>query len=150
MSGLYRKIKEELDKAVEKVEHEAKKGIIKPETVNYLASAMVDALAILGSRDRMYEARKSFERAEAWSKKLRIYSKVKRTAKSLRREGWKIWRRYYSGPGGEIEMETMKTPFFTITVIHGNIIGKCARCGRTLTNPKSVARGLGPVCACKY
>jgi len=148
--NLHRKIKEELDEAVRRVEHEAKEGIIKPDAVNYLASAMVDALAILGSRDRMYEARKSFERAEVWSKKLRIYSKVKRTAKSLRNEGWKIWRRCYYGPGGEIEIETMKTPFFTIKVIHGHAVGKCARCGRTLTNPKSVARGLGPICACKY
>ncbi len=25
-------------------------------------------------------------------------------------------------------------------------VGKCGRCGRTLTDPASVARGLGPVC----
>jgi hypothetical protein len=28
----------------------------------------------------------------------------------------------------------------------GRIIGHCGHCGRTLTNPESVARGIGPVC----
>ncbi len=26
---------------------------------------------------------------------------------------------------------------------------KCARCGRVLTDPRSIARGMGPVCAGK-
>lgn len=28
--------------------------------------------------------------------------------------------------------------------------GRCMMCGRTLTNPESVARGIGPVCYKKY
>ena len=28
--------------------------------------------------------------------------------------------------------------------------GKCSVCGRTLTNPESIARGMGPVCYRKY
>ncbi|MBU7018467.1 MAG: hypothetical protein HXS44_13230 [Theionarchaea archaeon] len=27
---------------------------------------------------------------------------------------------------------------------------KCIMCGRTLTNPESIARGMGPVCYSKY
>ena len=28
-----------------------------------------------------------------------------------------------------------------------NMVGRCARCGRILTDPESVARGMGPFCA---
>ena len=30
---------------------------------------------------------------------------------------------------------------------HGIRTGSCGMCGRTLTNPESIARGIGPICA---
>jgi hypothetical protein len=33
---------------------------------------------------------------------------------------------------------------------YGKEIGECGRCGRTLTNPDSIDRGIGPVCAGKF
>ena len=30
---------------------------------------------------------------------------------------------------------------------HGRLTGRCVCCGRTLTNPDSVAAGIGPICA---
>lgn len=33
---------------------------------------------------------------------------------------------------------------------HGHLTGACSCCGRELTNPESVQRGIGPVCAAKY
>jgi len=30
---------------------------------------------------------------------------------------------------------------------HGHEFGQCSCCGRELTNPESVARGIGPICA---
>ena len=30
---------------------------------------------------------------------------------------------------------------------HGHEYGQCSCCGRELTNPESVARGIGPICA---
>lgn len=30
---------------------------------------------------------------------------------------------------------------------HGKITGQCACCGRELTNPESIERGIGPICA---
>lgn len=35
-------------------------------------------------------------------------------------------------------------------VKHGRDTGQCACCGRTLTDPESVARGIGPICAEKW
>lgn len=35
-------------------------------------------------------------------------------------------------------------------VAHGRLTGACACCGRPLSNPESVARGIGPICAEKY
>ena len=32
---------------------------------------------------------------------------------------------------------------------YGHLIGHCGVCGRTLTNPESLERGIGPVCADK-
>jgi hypothetical protein len=32
-------------------------------------------------------------------------------------------------------------------IAHGHEYGQCACCGRELTNPESVARGIGPICA---
>jgi hypothetical protein len=33
---------------------------------------------------------------------------------------------------------------------YGREIGDCGRCGRTLTNPESIAAGIGPICASKF
>lgn len=35
-------------------------------------------------------------------------------------------------------------------VAHGLLTGNCACCGRLLTNPESVARGIGPICAGRF
>jgi len=32
------------------------------------------------------------------------------------------------------------------TTLEGRTIGRCRVCGRTLTDPESVALGIGPVC----
>ena len=33
---------------------------------------------------------------------------------------------------------------------HGHEYGQCSCCGRELTNPESVARGIGPICADRW
>lgn len=35
-------------------------------------------------------------------------------------------------------------------IAHGKVTGCCACCGLELTNPESIARGIGPICAEKY
>ncbi len=35
-------------------------------------------------------------------------------------------------------------------VAYGKAYGICACCGRTLTNPESIARGIGPICADRF
>lgn len=35
-------------------------------------------------------------------------------------------------------------------VDYGRVSGSCAMCGRELTDPKSVDRGIGPICAAKF
>lgn len=35
-------------------------------------------------------------------------------------------------------------------VAYGRLTGRCACCGRTLSDPESVARGIGPICADKF
>lgn len=37
-----------------------------------------------------------------------------------------------------------------LATTYGHTTGICARCGADLSNPESVARGLGPVCATKF
>lgn len=34
--------------------------------------------------------------------------------------------------------------------LYGKRIGECPKCGATLTDPKSIERGIGPVCAKHY
>lgn len=38
----------------------------------------------------------------------------------------------------------------TAAIAHGLKMGNCACCGRDLTDPESIAAGIGPVCAAKY
>jgi hypothetical protein len=33
---------------------------------------------------------------------------------------------------------------------YGHLTGHCCICNRELTNPESVARGIGPICADKF
>jgi hypothetical protein len=33
------------------------------------------------------------------------------------------------------------------SVLYGRSIGKCGRCGRTLTDSSSISAGIGPICA---
>lgn len=35
-------------------------------------------------------------------------------------------------------------------VAHGRLTGNCSCCGRLLTDPESVARGIGPICASRF
>lgn len=35
-------------------------------------------------------------------------------------------------------------------VLHGRLSGRCAVCSRDLTDPESIARGIGPICAEKF
>jgi hypothetical protein len=37
-----------------------------------------------------------------------------------------------------------------VAVEHGRLTGACACCGRQLTDPESVARGIGPICASRW
>ena len=50
--------------------------------------------------------------------------------------------------GGRLE-EIAKDPL-AAAVLHGKRTGNCACCGRELTDPKSVERGIGPICADKW
>ena len=34
--------------------------------------------------------------------------------------------------------------------LYGQLIGKCGVCGRTLTDPESIAAGIGPICAGRF
>lgn len=46
---------------------------------------------------------------------------------------------------GEL-LELAKDPMAAV-VKHGRVTGQCACCGRELTNPESIERGVGPICA---
>jgi len=35
-------------------------------------------------------------------------------------------------------------------IAYGKVLGQCGICARTLTDPESIARGIGPVCAANY
>jgi len=42
--------------------------------------------------------------------------------------------------------QTDSAPIVADRTIGGKGVGECGRCGRKLTNPHSIARGLGPIC----
>lgn len=39
---------------------------------------------------------------------------------------------------------------FEASKAYGKLVGNCGRCGRTLEDEKSVANGIGPICATKF
>jgi hypothetical protein len=45
--------------------------------------------------------------------------------------------------------EAAKDPL-TAAIRYGKLSGSCSCCGRTLTDPESVERGIGPICATKF
>lgn len=38
----------------------------------------------------------------------------------------------------------------TAAIRYGKVSGECSCCGRTLTDPQSIDRGIGPICAAKF
>lgn len=46
---------------------------------------------------------------------------------------------------GQIALDPMAA-----SAAYGRLIGSCGVCSRTLTNPQSIAAGIGPVCAEKF
>lgn len=48
------------------------------------------------------------------------------------------------------EVRTMFADPAAAAVKHGRLYGQCACCGKELSDPESVARGIGPVCAEKF
>lgn len=38
----------------------------------------------------------------------------------------------------------------TAAIRYGQVSGECSCCGRELTDPQSIERGIGPICAAKY
>ncbi len=47
-------------------------------------------------------------------------------------------------------LQTIAADPLEAAVRYGRLTGACACCGRTLTDPKSVERGIGPICAGKW
>jgi hypothetical protein len=45
--------------------------------------------------------------------------------------------------------EAAKDPL-TVAIRYGKVSGECSCCGRELTDPQSIERGIGPICATKY
>lgn len=46
-------------------------------------------------------------------------------------------------------IEAMQDPL-TLAIAYGRRTGRCSCCGRKLTDPSSVERGIGPICASKF
>lgn len=46
-------------------------------------------------------------------------------------------------------IEAMRDPL-TLAISYGRRTGRCSCCGRELTDPSSVERGIGPICASKF
>jgi hypothetical protein len=53
-------------------------------------------------------------------------------------------------PGHRTMIETAARDPLAAAVSHGRTTGQCAVCNRPLSDPESVARGIGPVCAGKF
>jgi len=55
----------------------------------------------------------------------------------------------YTGKVQDALREIMKDPL-AAQVAYGKLTGSCGHCGKILEDPKSIAAGIGPVCAAKY
>lgn len=65
----------------------------------------------------------------------------------------KLVSKVLSGPEEKKLMETLAELLSNLDesiVAYGRETGNCACCGRELTNPESVALGIGPICASKF
>jgi hypothetical protein len=49
----------------------------------------------------------------------------------------------------EVILSASKDPL-TAAIRYGKVSGECSCCGRELTDPQSIERGIGPVCATKF
>jgi hypothetical protein len=49
----------------------------------------------------------------------------------------------------EVIMSASKDPL-TAAIRYGKVSGECSCCGRELTDPQSIERGIGPICATKF
>lgn len=52
----------------------------------------------------------------------------------------------YQGQHESLLREIKNDPYKAATLF-GHLIGRCGICGRTLTDPESIERGIGPICA---
>lgn len=62
----------------------------------------------------------------------------------------KFWGIREHRQGVENELVDIAKDPFKHAVIHGKKTGKCACCGRTLTNKLSIELGIGPICRSKW
>lgn len=53
---------------------------------------------------------------------------------------------FYQGKHENLLRGIAKDPY-AAAILFGKLIGKCSICGRTLTDPESIDRGIGPICA---
>jgi hypothetical protein len=55
----------------------------------------------------------------------------------------------FSDPVRETIMSAASDPI-SAAIRYGKVSGECSCCGRELTDPRSIERGIGPICADKY
>lgn len=65
--------------------------------------------------------------------------------KLFRNGAWK----YAAGMTKHV-LNSCETLSFEKAVEYGKMYGQCGSCGKTLTNPDSIAAGIGPICADKF
>lgn len=66
-----------------------------------------------------------------------------------------LWPRKCAERGGDIEaltalVEELEANPLVAAIKYGRLSGRCCSCGRDLTDPESIANGIGPVCATKF
>ncbi len=97
------------------------------------------------------EIRKQYETGEKILRHFRLYSKFKKQLKqiwnSLSTEKWMRLRdiRLKSVEGLSGSIEKLDLGFMEITIVSSESV-YCSCCGRVLTNPISLAHGMGPKC----
>lgn len=58
--------------------------------------------------------------------------------------------RYVYAPGAIHKLSAATVMSIEQAEAYGKMFGVCASCGRVLTNPVSIERGIGPICASKF